>query len=67
MYIVPILVAVDADDATAARTRVDDALREHALHVDAARRLSPARCAVATFHVLVYADGIELPPAGRPG
>jgi hypothetical protein len=29
-------------------------------------RLSPARSAVATFHVLVYADGIELPLADLP-
>jgi hypothetical protein len=63
MYIVPVLVAVDADTATTAQHLADDALRQHALHVDAARALSPARAAVASFHLLVYADGIELPPA----
>jgi hypothetical protein len=63
MYLVPVLVAVDAPDATAAETVVAAELLERAGHVDRARRLTALTAAVATFHLLVYANGIELPPA----
>jgi hypothetical protein len=63
MFLVPVLVAVDAPDATAAEAIVAAELHERALHIDRARRLTALTAAVATFHLLVYANGIELPPA----
>jgi hypothetical protein len=66
MYIVPVLVAVDAPDTARAEGRAAELTGGHALHVDAARRLPPPRAALAEFYVLVYADGIELPPAATP-
>jgi len=66
MYIVPILVAVDADDAIAARTRVDDALREHALHVDAARRLSPRAAQSPPFTCSSTPTASSSRPPGGP-
>ncbi|WP_028064666.1 hypothetical protein [Solirubrobacter soli] len=66
MYLVPVLLGVDADDPASARAEIESALRDHAVHVDAARHLSPASTALASFHLLVYANGIELPPAARP-
>jgi hypothetical protein len=65
MYLVPVLLGVDAADPARAEALVAGTLR-HALHVDCARRLSPTAAAVATFHLLVYANGIELAPAEPP-
>jgi hypothetical protein len=66
MYLVPVLVGVDTSNPARAEALAASTLRESALHVDRARRLSPAAAAVARFHLLVYANGIELPPADRP-
>ena len=66
MYLVPVLVAVDTADATGAEAIVAAELHERAIHIDRARRLSALTAAIATFHLLVYANGIELPPAARP-
>lgn len=63
MYLVPVLVAVDARDPAAAEAAVATELHDRAVHVDQARRLSPASAAPAAFHLLVYANGLELPPA----
>jgi hypothetical protein len=63
MFLVPVLLAVDASEAATAEAIAADELRERAIHIDRARRLSPITAAVATFHLLVYANGIELPPA----
>ena len=40
MYLVPVLVAVDADDALAAEATVAAELHDRALHIDRTRRLS---------------------------
>ncbi|HEY6886339.1 MAG TPA: hypothetical protein VI300_01130 [Solirubrobacter sp.] len=66
MYLVSVLLSIDADDPASAAAEIESALGHHAVHVDAARHLSPASTALAAFHVLVYANGIELPPATRP-
>jgi hypothetical protein len=66
MYLVPVLLGVDAADPARAEALVAGTLRQHALHVDCARRLSADSAAIATFHLLVYANGIELTPAERP-
>jgi hypothetical protein len=66
MYLVPVLLGVDAADPERAEALVAGTLRQHALHVDCARGLSPTAAAVATFHLLVYANSIELAPAERP-
>jgi hypothetical protein len=65
MYLVPVLVAVDAPDPAHAEHQVETDLRDRAVHVDAARLLSKPRTALTDFHLLVYADGLELPPAPR--
>ena len=63
MYLVPILVIVDAPSALSATLGADAEFRDRALHIDAPRRLSPAAIALAEFELHVTANGIALEPA----
>ena len=65
MYLVPVLLAVDASNALSARLRVEADCRDRAVHVGDARRLSQAAVALADFDLRVYANRIELPPHRR--
>ena len=63
MYLIPVLVAIDAADARTAEAIVQRELRERAVFVGAARRLSPAAAATAAFELVVLVNNIQLPPA----
>ena len=63
MYLIPVLLAVDASNATSARLAAEREHQHHALHIGAPRRLSDPAVALADFDVRVYANRIELPPA----
>jgi hypothetical protein len=63
MYLVPILVSVDAGNALSATLDADAEFRERALHIGAPRRLSSAAIALAEFELHVTANGIALEPA----
>jgi len=63
MYLVPVLVIVDASNALSATLNADAEFRDRALHIGAPRRLSPAAVALAEFELHVTANGIALEPA----
>jgi hypothetical protein len=63
MYLIPILVIVDASNALSARLNAEAEFRDRALHIGAPRRLSPAAVALAEFELHVTANGIVLEPA----
>lgn len=63
MFLVPVLLAIDAVDAAAAERLAAADLHEHAIHVGSARRLSLIAAATADFDLRVYVNRIELPPA----
>jgi hypothetical protein len=63
MYLIPILVIVDASDALSARLNADAEFRERALHIGTPRRLSASAVALAEFELHVTANGIVLEPA----
>ncbi len=65
MYLVPVLAALDAPDAATAEAMTAAELRRLAIHVDRARRLSHLAATTAEFELRVYANRIELPPAGE--
>jgi len=62
MYLVPVLAALDAPDATAEGLAAAE-LRRLAIYIGPARRLSHMAASTADFDLRVYADNIELPPA----
>jgi hypothetical protein len=66
MYLVPVLLVVDASNPTSAEALAASELQHRAIHIGAARRLSVAAVATAEFDLAVYANRIELPPAPRP-
>jgi len=63
MYLVPVLVILDASNALSATLNADAEFRDRALHIGAPRRLSAAAVALAEFEVHVTANGIALEPA----
>jgi hypothetical protein len=63
VYLVPLLVIVDASNALSARLNAEAEFRERAVHIGAPRRLSPAAVALAEFELHVTANGIALEPA----
>ena len=63
MYLIPILVIIDAPHALSARLNAETEFRDRALHTGAPRRLSPAAVALAEFELHVTANGIALEPA----
>ena len=63
MYLIAILVIIDACNALSARLNADGEFRDRALHIGAPRRLSPAAVALAEFELHVTANGIALEPA----
>jgi hypothetical protein len=63
MYLIPILVNIDASNALSARLNAEAEFRDRALHIGAPRRLSPAAVALAEFELHVAANGIVLEPA----
>lgn len=63
MYLVPILVIVDASNALSARLGAETEFRDRALHIGAPRHLSAPAVAVAEFELHVTANGIALGPA----
>ena len=63
MYLIPILVNVDASNALSATLNAEAEFRDRALHIGAPRRLSPAAVALAEFELHVTANGIVLEPA----
>ena len=63
MYLVPVLVILDASNALSATLNADAEFRDRALHIGAPRRLSPAAVALAEFELHVTANGIALEPA----
>jgi hypothetical protein len=65
MFLVPVLLAIDAADAAAAERLAAADVHERAIHIGEARRLSLASAALADFELRVYANRIELPPAER--
>ena len=65
MYLVPVLLTSDEPDAATAEGRVGAEMRESAIYVAPARRLSLVAAATAEFQLRVYANNIELPPVAR--
>ena len=63
MYLVPILLVVDAESPAAAQQAAEAQLGDRAVLVGASRRLSQIAFATAEFELRVYANRIELPPA----
>src|SRR5262249_34479581 len=63
MYLVPVLLAVDAPNPVSAKLTAAAELRDRAVHVGDARHLSPVSTALAEFHLRVFANRIEPPPA----
>jgi hypothetical protein len=63
MYLIPILVIVDASNALSARLNAEAEFRDRAMHIGAPRRLPPAAVALAEFELHVTANGIVLEPA----
>jgi hypothetical protein len=63
MYLIPMLVIVDASNALSAGLNADAEFRDRALHIGAPRRLSPTAVALAEFELHVTANGIALEPA----
>jgi hypothetical protein len=63
MYLVPVLAAFDAPDPATAEGIAAAHVRDVAIHIGPARRLSHMAAATAEFDLRVYANHIELPPA----
>jgi hypothetical protein len=66
MYLVPVLLLIDASNPISAEALAASELQNRAIHIGAARRLSPPTVATAELDLVVYANRIDLPPAPRP-
>jgi hypothetical protein len=61
MLLVPVLLVVDARDPAEACRIAERELRDRAVHIDSARRLSPLAAATAGLRLAVDANNLELP------